>query len=486
MAQETAGTIGIPVLKNEILPYLDQFARRREQAARLEAQRLYKQQQELSKAQIPEMPAPKGGYFTPYVAQKRKEVVDALTKDVATGKYNQAQLNTQSRAAISSLQDIDAQQSFTSDLLNKEAQKLNEMGVVGATPGLISTYVSQGLSGADPDAFFAQPHTEGFRQYALKDYRNISPAKLGELSLKGVKPNKIKVEKGNKTEDFEYFDVFDVGRTKDPSTGADVITAMKVNIPKAEMVINADPNRKALKEAWVASRSAIIEADPAYMNLPPEQKKEEATKKATEEFYQDAFKNFMVQKYGLSYDEPRMGRGGGRSSAAKFAAGMDEIRLPNDSTVPVYGISSTTEGGVDVSIPQNTPYVNLSTNKSETFSGSGGKLLSPSIGYAAKKKGTNEFIDPAKYATTPLGQVEFVPGVYGIKSTLQEKGGSFISIGGSGLSGPTISGDQIFLKEGLPGWRTLADKILRAQNTSYQKAQNDALKQMKARFSQRF
>ncbi len=43
MAQETAGTIGIPVIKNEILPFVVDYSKRRQRAEELEARRRYQQ-----------------------------------------------------------------------------------------------------------------------------------------------------------------------------------------------------------------------------------------------------------------------------------------------------------------------------------------------------------------------------------------------------------------------------------------------------------
>jgi len=53
-----------------------------------------------------------------------------------------------------------------------------------------------------------------------------------------------------------------------------------------------------------------------------------------------------------------------------------------------------------------------------------------------------------------------------------------------GQSGPSLTGDQIFIEEGLPGFKTLASGILRAQNSSYEKAKAQALVDTKRKFLQ--
>ena len=493
MAQETAGTIGIPVIQNEVIPALENYARRQERAAALEAAQnrkllelQYKKAQELEKLSVPDMPAPKEGYFQGYRSQKRQDLVSGLTADVASRKYSQGDINTKANIGIGILGDIDAKNKFRSDMLNTEAENLRRIGVTGATPGMIQTYVDAGLSGSDPDAFFESPHTQNFTQFVLGDYKNISPAVIGDNTLKGKKPNKVKVENGNTTEDLEYYDVFTMGTVKDPN-GNDIVAPTGIDIPKAEAYVEADPQRKVLKDSWIKSRSEVLKLDPQYAFLTDDEKNKKATEAAKNEFYESAFKQYQVSKYGKSQDEPRMARSrSGSNSYSKFTVGLDDLRLASNETVPVYGLAAPSGTALDVDIPQNTTYINTETNLPEVLSDSGAKLKSPSIGYAVRKKGTSTYIDPKDFGSTNINDVEFVPGVYGIKSTLQAKGsGSFINIGGSsGQSGPYVTGEQIFIQEGLPKWKTLASEILRKKGKSYDKAKSEALAELKNRFIQ--
>jgi hypothetical protein len=492
--EETAGTIGIPNIKNEILPYLDNYARRQERAASLEAARQkrqmelqYKQQQEAGKLAIPEIPSPKGGYFSKYIDNKRTAFVNNMVKDINEGKLTQGQVNTNFRSGISQIDSEDVNQAFSSKLLEQRAKELQEQGVVGANSGLIQAYADQGMNSTDPDKFIASPHLEGFTAYATGDYRNISPAKIMDNALKGKKPSKVKIESGNKTEDFEYWDIFNVGKEKDPVTGAEIITAQDVNIPAAEMYISADPNREKLKNNWIASKAKVLEADPQNAFLPDEEKKAKALEAATKQFYDEAGRAYKTKKYGVGYDEARAAGGGSKSKSAyaKFTTGMEDRRLSNNVQIPVYGIAAPTGTAFQLDLPQNTSYLNTATNQLETLSGSGAKITSPAVGYAAKSKATGKFIDPKDYGKTRASEVEFVPGLYGTKSTLQTKtGGGMFSSAGQG--GPFLTGDQIFVEEGLPGWSVLASEIFKTKGTTLDAAKKMSLKKMKAKFSNRF
>ena len=192
MAQETAGTIGIPNIKNEILPYLENYSRRQERAAALEAARQrrmqelqFKQEQEANKLTIPDVPSPKGGYFSPYIAKKRDAFVGGMVKAVGEKQLSKGEIDTTFRAGYSQIENEDVNQAFNSRLLEDRAKELREQGVTGANNGLIQAYANQGMNSQDPDAFFASPHLAGFEAFATSDYHNISPGKL--MDSKGQK-----------------------------------------------------------------------------------------------------------------------------------------------------------------------------------------------------------------------------------------------------------------------------------------------------------
>jgi hypothetical protein len=268
---------------------------------------------------------------------------------------------------------------------------------------------------------------------------------------------------------------------------ADVIAAKSVNIPKAEMYVNADPVRQKLKDNWIASKAKVLEADPVYANLPDDQKKLEAQKAATKEFYDEAGRAYQNTKYGVAYDEAGTAAGGGSKNAySKYATGMENRRLPNNSRVSVYGVVQPNGKPILIRLPPNYRYLNTTTNKEEDSAGSGASLSSPAVGWAAKNIKTGEYIDPSEYKNTRASEVKFVPGVYGIKSNLQTRTGapSMVSYGGSSLGGPGIVTDQIFIEEGVPGWKVLASDIFKAKGSSYEAAKAKALKETKSKFLQ--
>jgi hypothetical protein len=165
--------------------------------------------------------------------------------------------------------------------------------------------------------------------------------------------------------------------------------------------------------------------------------------------------------------------------------GSAEIKTAQGGKVPVYEMTGPSRTDVDVEIPQNTTFYNTANGAKEVLTDAGAKLMAPSIGWMAVDKAGKE-IDPKDWARTSVKDVKFIPGVYGIKSSLQAKGTtSFINIGGaSGQSGPYLTGDQIFIEEGLPGFKTLANGILTAQGSSYETAKAKALSETKRKFLQ--
>ncbi len=116
----------------------------------------------------------------------------------------------------------------------------------------------------------------------------------------------------------------------------------------------------------------------------------------------------------------------------------------------------------------------------------------------AVDKNTGKEIDPKDWGRTKVNDVKFVPGVYGLKSTLQMvstqavpySGGAYSGAPGiaggasSKIAGPSLTGDIIFIEEGIPGFKTLASGVLRAQNSSYEKAKAQALADTKRKFLQ--
>jgi hypothetical protein len=491
MAQETAGTIGIPVLKNELLPYLENYARRQERAAALEAARQrqkdameYKRLNELQKVGVPDVPAPKGGYFQGFVDEDRNAFTTIATeaaKKTAKGEMSPGDFQTAINLGKSEVENRANKALFQSERLAEHAKKMQDYGV-NATPGLISQYVKEGKESV-PN-FFDAPHTEAFTQYALQNPANINPGKIAQVALKDFKQEQVEIESGGKVEKLSYYPIFKVGAKK-TTDGKDIVGATEVDIPVAEMAVNRNPELKVAKDAWIKGTAAKNMFNPAYRQLPEAERKVKAVEEATKEFYDQFAAQYKTEKFGRRYESPKGGRGGRSGAYAKFRVGSAEIKTAQGGKVPVYEMTGPSRTDVDVEIPQNTTFYNTANGAKEVLTDAGAKLMAPSIGWMAVDKAGKE-IDPKDWGRTSVKDVKFIPGVYGIKSSLQAKGTtSFINIGGaSGQSGPYLTGDQIFIEEGLPGFKTLANGILTAQGSSYETAKAKALSETKRKFLQ--
>jgi hypothetical protein len=498
MSQETAGTIGIPVFRNEVLPALENFARRRERAAALQAARErqkqmmeYKRLSDLQKAGVTDMPATTGGLFDPELNDYRKAFITTSTeaaKKAQRGEITPGDLSTFVSTQKSQYEGIANKAKYQEKQIEEEGKRLRDVGI-NVSPGLVSQYGEWGRKNI-PN-FMDAPHAETFRQFALQNPANINPAKIAQVAMKDIPQEQLEIESGGKVEKLSYYPIFKVGAKK-TSDGRDIIGATEVDIPSAEMVINRNPELKVAKDSWIKGTAAQLAYSPAYSQLPQIEREEKAVNDATKQFYDQFSSLYKTEKFGRRYEG---GKGGASRSAGaygKFRVGPAEIKTAQGAKVPVFEITGPSSSDVDIDIPQNTAFYNTYTGVKETLPDAGAKLLNPSIGYMAVDKKTGKEIDPKDWGRTNLNDVKFVPGVYGIKSALQPKGAlqkAFelaISGGGGsvGQSGPSLTGDQIFIEEGIPGFKTLAGGILRAQGSSYENAKARALADTKRKFIQ--
>ncbi len=489
---ETAGTIGIPVLKNEILPYVENYARRQERAAALEAAKQrqkemleYKRLTDLQKTAVPDVPAPKGGYFQDIVDEDRKAFTDLATSaaiKARRGEISQGDFMSAINLGKSEVENKANKALFQSERLAEHAKKLQDIGV-NATPGLITQYVKEGKQ-ATPN-FIDVPHAELFTAYALQNPANINPAKMAQVAMKDLPQEQVEIESGGKVEKLSYYPIFKVGAKKTPD-GKEIIGTTEVDIPTAEMIVNRNPDLKIAKDAWVKGTAAKLAFSPSYSQLPQAEKEQKAIQDATKQFYEQFSAPYKTEKFGRRYEGKAAVRGGGAGAYGKFRVGPAEIKTAQGAKVPVFEMVGPSRSDVDVDIPQNTTFYNTYSGSKETLTDAGAKLLNPSIGWMAVDKTTGKEVDPKDWGRTNVKDVKFIPGVYGVKSALQPKGlTAFVSFGGAGgQAGPSLTGDQIFIEEGLPGFKTLAGGILRAQGSSYENAKARALAETRRKFLQ--
>lgn len=494
MAQETAGTIGIPVYTNTVMPALENFARRRERAAALEAAKQrqkemleFKRQTELQKVGIPDVPAGKGGLFDPETNAYRKQFIETATeatKKAQKGELTQGDLQTVISLGKSDFETQANKAKYQEQQIEEQAKRLRDVGI-NATPGLMSQYAEWGRKNV-PN-FMSAPHAETFTEFALQNPANINPQKIAQVAMKDMPQEQVEIESGGKVEKLAYYPIFKVGAKK-AANGKDIIGATEVDIPVAEMVVNRNPDLKLAKDSWIKGTASKYMYNPKYSNLPEADKKVKAVEDATRDFYDQFSAQYKTEKFGRRYESGR-GSGGGSGAYAKFRVGSAEIKTAQGGKIPVFEMTGPSRTDVDVDIPQNTQFYNTATGTKQSLTDAGAKLMAPSIGWMAINKTTGAEVDPKDWGRTKVSDVKFIPGVYGIKSSLQPRVASSQypytqSIGGVSQTGPSLTGDQIFIEEGIPGFKTLASGILSAQGSSYEKAKAKALRETKRKFLQ--
>jgi len=392
---ETAGTIGIPVLKNELLPYIENYARRQERAAALEAAKQrqkemleYKRLTDLQKTAIPDIPAPKGGYFQDFIDEDIKAFTDMATQAAVKtrrGEMPQGDFMSTINLGKSKVENSANRALFQSERLGEHAKKLQDIGI-NATPGLITQYVQEGKK-STPN-FLEAPHTELFTAYALQNPANINPAKMAQIAMKDLPQEQVEIESGGKVEKLSYYPIFKVGAKKTPD-GKEIIGATEVDIPAAEMIVNRNQDLKVAKDAWVKGTAAKLMYSPTYsqLQLPQAEKEQRAMQEATKQFYDQFSAPYKAEKFGRRYEGGKGGAGsGGAGAYAKFRVGPAEIKTAQNAKIPVFEMVGPSRADVDVDVPQNTTFYNTATGAKETLTDAGAKLLNPAIGWMAIDK----------------------------------------------------------------------------------------------------
>lgn len=499
MAQETAGTIGIPALKNEVLPYLADYARRRERAEVAKANQEYrasllaqKKLQEQEKFALPEITAPGGNYFHDILNENVRGRVGLLQTEVAGGKRTQGELLNLHRAADMDTKSENSRSEFQTKKLEEKAKELSEYGI-NATPGLIQQYVNETYS-KNPQNFFSQNHPENFASYAISNPANINPAAIGAMVMKDQKESEIKIENpGGKVESLKYFPVFKTGKKKAP-TGQDIVTATDVDIPAAEMLITRNPQLEKVKNAYVEGNTKIKMLDPQYMGLSEEMKAAKAKEAVTKDFYEQAFRNYRREAYGVSYEGRGKGSGGrGVSPYKDISVSSSFVSVPSSTgataKIPTMSITPTRETQLDINLPVGKMFVDITKGGApQAVAATGNYVLSPNIGWAAKKKGTNDYIPASEWGKYRAADVEFVPGMYGTLSTMQAvQAGkpSLVNPQAPTYKNPSKIGGQVFIEEGQTGnFETLAENVLLDKKSSYQATKQRLLKETQKKFLQ--
>lgn len=497
MAQETAGTIGIPVLKNEVLPYLEYYSKRRENAAKLDAARQqklaeleYKRQMEAEKTSIPSLPTPKGGYFTKIVDRDRNELsrslVDAQQKGVGRGD-----LVTAANVGIQAIGSKDALNEFYTRQLDERGKRLNDLGF-NVTPGLIQKFVDDS-DATDPQNFFTKFKVEDFDSYVKSNTGLYNLPQVGTdiIAKRKVTPSKIKVNTAKGGEEFEYYPFFKIGQQK--INGRDVVGPIDIDIDAAEELYNASPDTREYKNTWIAQEAKNrAKLDPSIAGiLDPDLKQKKANEAATREFYKRSLSQFEQVKYGVI--PPKTGGAGSKKNKKIAASAASLVLIPRSGTAKEVSIRTTSispakNTDLVFQVPSNTNVFRATDFSLYPLATGSLNLTDLNLGYAARNKNTGDYIKPKDWKNTLLADVEFVEGAYAVPETYQTKpittGSNFFTSAISNLlAKPTALGERVFVPKGTVGAiESQARNTLREQGLNYNAEMARNLSDMKAKF----
>jgi hypothetical protein len=340
MAQETAGTIGIPVIKNEVLPYLADYTKRRERAA------LYKQKAEQSAAELaakreaeegkyvpPAFDIAKGGYWQPAI-QKRmeQETSTALERmKAAKTRAEQAKVAQDYNKILGELNYAGEQetqkQKQNIEALNKSGYNLDE-------DALARYYGEQAQNNKD---FFTTSHINNFKKWAQSQPdKYISPASIGTTLLKQYEPISVSIRGKKEGEKFTYNPLFEPEKVKDTLTGANIYRANKANLVKLEEALSGNAGLREAADAYIKPIATRLQAGSPGMSST------EAYTLATEDFINKALPQGRAKEvYDFSEARGRSG-GGGRSSKTPISI---ETKNPAVRSVDIATYQNNAEKG---------------------------------------------------------------------------------------------------------------------------------------------
>jgi hypothetical protein len=535
MAQETAGTIGIPVIKNEVLPYLVDYAKRRERQQYLDAQLKQKQAELDAKKRdaAPEgLPGVEAGYAAPLIDQ----TVIGYTKgmmDLAKQGASQGELNRVSRVYK---QDVESKNNFNKLLttnITNESKRLRELGL-NATPQNAEEYFS--VARQDPNFFQKDHQTEYAKWLRSKPAQNIAPGTIGNLlrsdSGKLGTVKKTYETPGGVTETFEHEKLFMPEETDVPGRpDLKRITANKVDYGNARTLLNKRPELQALAKDWITDKKAELALTPAFKLKPKDAvTDQELDDAATKEFFNAAFPLAGNEVYALRREQGRKGGGSGSKKYDDISVGFQTFGytsfydpygkqtkntqiLPEDAPkiageIPVISVNPTQEGKLDITLPVGTTYIDLSSKpltgfkqvnkRQEVTAGSfpggystvkaGRQLVAPAIGYNATAKediilpdGTkirkNGQINPAFWPQISFNQINLSPGVYGTTKEMQ------FDMGEKKYQNPSVASESVFVPQNkLPGFFNNAKDIMKEKGMDLNTEMSKIKKQYEAKF----
>lgn len=334
MAQETAGTIGIPVLKNEVLPYLTDYAKRQERA------QLYKQKAEQRAAELaakkagemekyvpPALATAEGGYWNPWINKQMKVEAEAAKEKIkvartpAEGGAAAEEFNRKYKAYnYSGNQETERQK--------ENIKSLRDTGYNVDENALAQYYGEQAETNPN---FAGTNHIVNFKEWVkARPEKYINPAVVGTNLLKQYEPVSVGIKtKEGKDESFTYNPLFEPERVKDPLTGANIFRAQKPNLIKFEEALRGNENLREAAEAYIQPVANRVKA------ANPGMSSTEAYTLGLEEFLNKALPQGRAKEtYDYSEFKPRTG-GGGRSQKTPINIASKNVAVRSLDT-PTY------------------------------------------------------------------------------------------------------------------------------------------------------
>lgn len=334
MAQETAGTIGIPVLKNEILPYLTDYAKRQERAE-LYKQKAAQRAEELAakKAKEEEIvltsPGGSGKLYKKATPDKIKQAYDRTKAIVADQTIPRAEARlaaAQLKSDVEAFEKTDAQ-------LEKEAleelKNINEKTLRTVEPSYLYEW-GEKQSDFRPTKEF---RNDVLSNPAFLDFNKINKKAEGW----GTRNLSLEAPGGRKGTKFKGSILYNYELADDPTMpigGKKVPKITGVNTAVAKDFIKSDPELQKEFELWTTSRAKEIEAsgvDPV-----------KAEEGAVDEFLKKSFRGAPIE-YGEEYAVLPSGRSGGsREGGAPPASTTGQS---NYVAMPVYSAEKNKKTG---------------------------------------------------------------------------------------------------------------------------------------------
>lgn len=267
MAQETAGTIGIPVLKNELLPYLTDYTRRRERAE------LYKQKAEQRAAELaakraaeetkfrPEIKSTEGGMLMPQIQELNKIDIEEAKKFFADPNRTTQEKYQKSSDVNRAIEERNAYQKYQEGTIKAQLPEMQKYYQVDESD--IPVY----SSGFKPDpSIFSINHVAQFRSAIEDDPNRFKWRDVGSSLFKTVGADKYSfTNSAGQQEMIEANKLFIPEEVKNPITGR-VVTAQKLNADVAMDVAMGNPKVWKAVTTYTQTRTPQLIEDVAVAN----------------------------------------------------------------------------------------------------------------------------------------------------------------------------------------------------------------------------